>query len=155
MSAALVVAVAGPTLAGAASGQKTHSCKADVTARVVQTQVNSGSPPASGSATYAGTADGKLCGKAIHGALRSANSFPTPGKFNVTTQAFAPLGSVKSKGSGTGTLNSDGSVTFSGTAKVTGGTGIYKHATGSLTFTGTQAKNSNVAVQHITGTVKY
>ena len=55
----------------------------------------------------------------------------------------------------TGQPNPDGSTSFSGTGKVTGGTGIYKGATGKLSFSGTEPKGSTVATQHVTGHIKY
>jgi hypothetical protein len=144
-----------PTLAGAARTPRKHKCSFNVTALVAQVKVKSGNPPVSGSATDAATVDGKLCGKRFRGAARTSNTYPTPGSFTSKAQAFGPRGSVKAKFSGTGKLNPDGSVSFSGSGKVTGGTGIYKRAIGSLSFTGTSPSGSTVATQHIKGKVKY
>jgi hypothetical protein len=55
----------------------------------------------------------------------------------------------------TATNNPDGSTTYAGTGKVTGGTGRYKGATGSFTVTGSQAKDALVAVYKIKGSLKY
>jgi len=153
--AVLALAVVAPTLAGATKGQKKHKCSFDVTGLFAQVKVNSGNPPLSGSNTDAGVLDGKLCHKAFHGASRQVNTYPTPGKFKSRGLSFGPRGSISAKFTGTGTLNADGSTSFSGSGKITGGTGIYKGATGSLSFTGTSPKDSTVATQRITGKIKY
>jgi hypothetical protein len=126
-----------------------------VTGLFAAVKVNSGNPPLSGSNTVAGVFDGKLCHKAFHGASRQVNTYPTPGKFKSRGVSFGPRGSISAKFTGTGTLNADGSTTISGSGKITGGTGVYKGATGSLSFTGTSPKGSTVVTQHITGKVRY
>src|SRR5205807_746270 len=103
--------------------------------KVARIAVKSGNPPFSGSEVGAGTLDGKVCGKTMHGAVRGIEKYPTLGHFTTTATNFGPLGSVKGKASGTGTINPDGSTSFSGSGTTTGGTGIYKGATGSFTFT--------------------
>jgi hypothetical protein len=153
--AALAMAVAIPSFAGAKSSKKKHNCAVDVTLKVARIAVTSGSPPATGSEVGAGLLDGKVCGKTMHGAVRGTQKYPTPGHFKTTATDFGPLGSVTGKASGTGTVNPDGSISFSGSGKTTGGTGIYKGATGSFTLTGTLPKNSTVATEHVTGTIHY
>jgi len=151
-----VAAIVIPSLAGAAGTKKT-TCHYDQKAIVVTTKVLSGSPPASGSNAYAGTLDGSFCGKTMHGAARGVNHYPSAGKFNGPVQSFGSLGSIKATASGTGTINSKGNIVFSGKGTITGGTGPFKHATGSFTFTGTQQGGDpdNPAHQHIVGNVKY
>jgi hypothetical protein len=154
----VVVAVAlvgGSAALPSAAKPKKHHCNVDVTVRIAQTKVNSGSPPANGKSTGAGTVDGKVCGKAFHGAVRAVTTFPTPGTFKIRAVTFGPLGSTIATGSGTGTLNPDGSATVSGSTHNIGGTGITKGATGSNTFTGTQPANSNVVIEHVVGTLNY
>jgi hypothetical protein len=153
--AVLAVAVGGPALAGAAKAHKKHKCSFDVTGLFAAVKVNSGNPPLSGSDSDAGQLDGKLCHKPLHGASRQVNNYPTPGKFTSKGVSFGPRGSLKASFTGTGTLNADGSTSFSGSGKITGGTGIYKGATGTLSFTGSAAKDSTVATQHVTGKLKY
>ena len=155
IAAGIAAAIVVPSLAGAAKGKTT--CHYDQKAIAVTTKVLSGSPPASGSSAYAGTVDGTFCGKTLHGALRGVNHYPSAGKFNGPVQSFGPLGSIKATASGTGTINSKGNIVFSGKGTITGGTGPFKHATGSFTFTGTQQGGDpdNPAHQHIVGNVKY
>jgi hypothetical protein len=87
--------------------------------------------------------------------VRAVTTFTAPGVFTLKTVTFGPIGSTTSKGSGSGTLNPDGSTSFSGSAKVVSGTGNTKNATGSYTFTGRQEKDSSVATEHVVGTIKY
>ena len=153
--ATLALAVVVPALAGAAKSPKKHKCSFDVTGLFTSVKTTSGTPPLSGGNIDVGTLDGKLCHKAFHGAARQVNKYPTPGAFSSRGVSFGPRGSVKAKFTGTGKLNPDGSTSFSGSGKITGGTGIYKGATGKLSFTGTEPKDSTVATQHITGKIKY
>ena len=153
--AALTVAVATTMLAAAANGQPTHTCSFDMTARFVEVMVNSGNPPKSGSNTGVGTVDGMQCGKPFHGAVRDVNRFPTLGKFNGVAVIFGPLGSIKAKFEGTATLHPNHSASLRGKATITGGTGLYKAAIGSNSFTGTQPANSPVTTQHMSGTLNY
>ncbi len=134
---------------------KKHKCSFDVTGLFATVAVNSGNPPLSGSDLDAGKLDGKLCKKSFHGASRQVNKYPTPGKFTSKGVSFGPRGSLKAKFAGTGNLNADGSTSFSGSGKITGGTGIYKGASGTLSFTGSAPKDSTVATQRITGKLKY
>jgi hypothetical protein len=156
IAAVAVAAVVIPSLAGAAGTKKTK-CHYDQKAVVVTTKVLSGSPPATGANVYAGTVDGSFCGKAMHGAVRGVNHYPTPGKFNGPVQSFGPTGSIKATATGTGTVDSKGNLSFSGKGTITGGTGPFKNATGSFTFTGTQQGGDpdNPAHQHVVGNVKY
>jgi hypothetical protein len=155
------IAVVAVALVGAVSAlpsaakPKKHNCAVDVTVRLAQVQVNSGNPPANGKSTGGGTFDGKICGKTVHGAVPTVTTYPTPGSFKFTAVSFGPLGSTTAKGSGTGTVNADGSATVNGSSQNVGGTGITKAATGSSTFTGTQPANSNVLTEHVVGTLNY
>jgi hypothetical protein len=151
---AVVVAVGTPLLT-AASGKTKHTCSFDLTALSAVVKDNSGNPPANGSNTSAATLDGKLCGKPFHGAARNLNRFPTLGTFEGRIVSFGTLGSINAKFQGTATVNPDHSDSLNGRGTITGGTGVYHRATGSLAFTGTKPENSNVTSQHITGTLNY
>ena len=50
---------------------------------------------------------------------------------------------------------SNGGATGTGSGKITGGTGHYRGAHGSFTFTGAESANSTVFVSHLTGTASY
>jgi hypothetical protein len=154
--ATLTVAVAvGTPMLTAATGKTKHTCSFDLAALSAVVKVNSGNPPANGSDTAAATLDGKLCGTPFHGAARDLNHFPTLGTFDGKIINFVPQGSIKAKFQGTATVNPDHSDSLHGHGTITGGTGVYQSATGSLSFTGTKPENSNVTSQHITGTLNY
>jgi hypothetical protein len=55
---------------------------------------------------------------------------------------------------GTAVAQPDGSAALSGTGKITGGSGRYKHAKGTLKFTGTQGSDGRYTVTY-TGTLTY
>jgi hypothetical protein len=152
--ATLVVAVATPLLA-VAMAKNSHTCSFDLTAASAVVKINSGSPPASGSNTSAATVDGKLCGRPFHGAARDLNSFPTLGRFNGQIVNFGPLGSIKAHFEGTATANPDHGDSLRGQGSITGGTGAYQGAAGSVSFVGSKPGNSEVTTQQITGEFHY
>jgi hypothetical protein len=71
----------------------------------------------------------------------------SPGTLKGTV--YYPAGSLTTKGSIT-----NGTTPSTGSGKITGGTGKYHGATGSMTFTGTQDASGHYKVT-VTGTVKY
>jgi hypothetical protein len=77
----------------------------------------------------------------------------SPGTLKGTV--YYPAGSLTTKGSITiGTPDANGNTSSTGSGKITGGTGKYHGATGSMTFTGTQDASGHYKVT-VTGTVKY
>jgi hypothetical protein len=148
--AALAALVAVSPVAGAAA--KKHKAKNhSVTATVKNVSVEqTGNPPLSGTSTNAGLVTSSLG----NGAITGTTTYAAP-NFSSTETVFLAHGTFKGTLKGTGTLNPDGSISFSGTGKVTGGTDSYKGAKGSVTFTGSEPKNSNVATFNVTGKVKY
>jgi hypothetical protein len=163
---ALIVAVTAlaisiPAIAGAAPSNK-HTAKSHpITIKVVIANINPPGGLVQGSQTYAGTADGKIGGKTFVGAVRGTNVY-TGANFTGTITTFGPQGSTVATVTGTGTASASGGLAFSGSTKVTGGTGIYKGAKGSLTFTGTEPAHdadgdtdSGVATFTASGTLKY
>jgi hypothetical protein len=114
-----------------------------------------GNPPLSGTETRAGIVDGKLCGKPFRGAARLVITYTAPGVGTIHPFAiFGPLGSLEGTFHVIGVREPDASVSLSGSGKITGGTGVYKGATGSMSATGTRPANSNVNVVHDTGTLR-
>jgi len=150
MVAALAVAVVAPTLAGAASHRK---CSLDLT--VLNAPVETiGNPPLNGNETRGGIVDGNVCGKQFRGATRLLITYTAPGQSTIASETFGPLGSFKAQAQGRGVPQPDGSTSLSGSGQITGGTGIYKGATGSLSSTGTRPANSHINIVHLTGTLE-
>jgi hypothetical protein len=109
-----------------------------------------GSPPISGAAEYAGTFKGALGSGAIVGGL----SYTVP-NFQGTLRVYLNKGTLKGTMEGSGAPAPGGGVDVSGTGAITKGTGKYKGAHGEFTFSGNQAADPSVATLAITGSVKY
>ena len=150
MVAALAVAVVAPTLAGAASHRR---CSLDLTALTAPVETI-GNPPLNGNETRGGIVDGKLCGRQFRGATRLLVTYTAPGETRITPETFGPLGSFDEQATGRGVPQPDGSTVVNGSGEITGGTGVYKRATGSFTFTGIRPANSHVNIVHLIGTLE-
>jgi len=150
MVAALAVAVVAPTLAGAASHRR---CSLDLTALTAPVETI-GNPPLNGNETRGGIVDGNVCGRQFRGATRLLITYTAPGQSTIASETFGPLGSFKAQAQGRGVPQPDGSTSLSGSGQITGGTGIYKGATGSLSSTGTRPANSHINIVHLTGTLE-
>ena len=134
-----------------AQAAKSKVYRADGT--VTQASLSStGNPPATGTSTTAGIVTGKLG----RGAITGKTTFGPAPKFTATFRAFFNRGSIKGTLSGTGSQNPDGSISFAGTGKFTGGTGRYKGARGSFSFTGrTQSATVTTSTFQVRGAVRY
>ena len=110
--------------------------------------VDTGSPPISGSAEYAGTFKGALGSGAVIGGL----SYAAP-NFQGTFRVFLNKGTLKGTMEGSGAPVADGSFDVSGTGEITKGSGKYKGAHGEFTMSGNQA--AGVSTLAITGSVNY
>ena len=150
--AALVALVAcASTLAAAKT-------KHHVTATVLSVDVaHTGTPPMAGStvtnaalvqATPGG--NGAATAHLVFSGL-SGNAFG----FTGTQTAFLAHGSISATLKGTGTVQANGSLVFSGTATTTGGTDSYKGAKGKLSFTGSSPGVNQVVTLKFTGTLTY
>ena len=150
IAAALAVAVVVPTLAGAASHRK---CSLDLTTLNAPVETV-GNPPLSGNETRGGIVDGNVCGRQFRGATRLLVTYTAPGETTITSEIFGPLGSFDAQATGRGVPQPDGSTSLSGSGEFTGGTGLYKRATGSFTSTGIRPANSHLNIVHVTGTLE-
>lgn len=154
-------AISIPAVAGAAATKK-HKPKAHATTiHVAIANINPPGAIVQGTQTYAGTADATIGGQSVVGAVRGSNTY-AGANFTGTITTFGPQGTTSSTVTGTGAAAADGGLAFTGTATVTGGTGIYKGAKGKLTFTGTSpAKDADgdsdsvIASFTATGSLKY
>jgi hypothetical protein len=89
-----------------------------------------------------GTTDGKLAGVTVHGARRAVAVNTAATSFTSRGALFYPAGSLRYTVHGTATTTSDGTLKFSGSGKLTGGSGTYGRAHGSFTFSGSKPTNS-------------
>jgi hypothetical protein len=116
---------------------------------------STGNPPLTGSDTQASLVDGTLGRKAVHGAGRGVNTFPSPGVGHTVGTVFGPTGSVSFTLTATGAANPDGSFSFHGKGKITGGTAAYKGASGTFTETRGTAPRNGPSTATFTGTITY
>lgn len=141
-----VVVVLGFAVASAAPAQ---SATRDINSEIKLAHVvDTGSPPISGSAEYAGTFKGALGSGAVVGGL----SYAAP-NFQGTFRVLLNKGTFKGTMEGSGTPAADGSVDVTGTGEITKGTGKYKGAHGEFTMSGDQV--AGVSTLAITGSVSY
>lgn len=68
---------------------------------------------------------------------------------------FGPLGSMTLRFGQSATINQNHSVSLQGIGTITGGTGLYRGATGSGPPSGSQPANSDVPTLHLTRTITY
>jgi len=126
--------------------------------RVTLTQVffqtsSTGNPPLSGANSGVGISDGRIGRVAVRGAVRGTNIYPA---FTGNWIMFYPEGTIKF--SLKGHVVSPGS--FAGSARITGGTGTYRNARGTMTFTAVVhtgppvgGQSSPVFVRNMSGTL--
>lgn len=143
-----LVAVVALAFAGSAFAAKAKNHKVNVTVTAT------GLVAANGVTTVVGTVTGKpFRGE---GAIVYRVKAAPGGKLAAKVRAFSTLGSLSGTTLVTSTAGPNGSSTYTGTAKVTGGTGAYAHAKGSnLKVTGGIASATAPLVVKITGSVKY
>jgi hypothetical protein len=127
-------ALIAPPLAGAATAHRPAAGKAiSMTQRLFQ-YASTGAPPLSGSNSYVGSSDGRIGRASVHGALRGVNVYTGGGSFRGKNTIFDPAGSIRITFQAK--VVAPGQIAGAGT--FTGGTGKYKGARGSFTFTATQ-----------------
>jgi hypothetical protein len=131
----VVLGVAVVSAASIATGAtQHHATKHSLNGRVKLTNLeNKGNPPAPGSSQ---TTAGRVATPQGSGAIIGTIKYGVAASFTGTQKAFFDLGAFKLNIKGTGTPNSDGSVSFKGSGRVVGGTGRYGGAHGSFTLSG-------------------
>jgi hypothetical protein len=144
-----VVALAGLASPAIAAAPKSHNFNATVQIVTITTSGAPG-PPVNGSDTFAGPVASNLG----NGAVTGGTTYAAP-NFTSKFRVWAANGSYKGTLTGAGQLNPDGSASFSGTGKVKGGTGKFRHVKGSFTFSGSQPKDSSVSTFNVKGKLKY
>lgn len=146
--AVAVVALAAATVASGRSSGRTHTLNVTIKQATISVSGTPG-PPVNGSEVAAGTVTGARNLGA--GSVVQHVTFTSPSVFTAKFTVFYAHGTFKGTDSGSAIVNEQGSATFSGTGKVTGGTGTLRGARGSFTFTGSSPSGSTVATFKITG----
>jgi hypothetical protein len=148
---AAVVSVASITTAATRHRATKHS----LNGRVKLTNLeNKGNPPAPGSSQ---TTAGRVATPQGSGAIIGTINYGVAASFTGTQKAFFDLGAFELKVKGTGKPNTDGSITFTGSGRVVGGTGGYRGAHGHFTLTGRvrQFGPGGVVTFQVRGSVVY
>jgi hypothetical protein len=150
-----LVAVLAVALPSTAQAKTQHHYKSTILNGTLSTA--NGYPGVGGTAVTAGTWNSDLFGKGalVDHVTITGNPAPSVIAFGGTEFGFVSDGSLKSKFTGTSTVHPDGSQTISVTGRYVGGTGPYKHATGSFKFNGSTEPGGSVITGRSTGTISY
>ena len=143
----------------------TASTSAATTIRVTETQVtnqisaSSGFPGVGGTQRNAGTISTTAFGR---GQKAQVNTVTVTGQPTATTIAFTvrgtdffAAGTQRWTARGTATIQPDGSITAAGRGRFVGGTGRYRGARGTFSFTGTQAAGTTIQTARSRGTIRF
>jgi hypothetical protein len=150
VTAAAIAAIAAPSALGA----RTHHFTGTYTG--TGNGVASGNT-ASGSGTAAGRGTG-IGASTLNGSAKGVFISRTCVAFDGTAVLKGTTGSIRlaAHGARACATTTDGSeVSFSGSAKVAGGAGLFAHAHGTLSFSGTYARQSGVLSISFRGTISY
>jgi hypothetical protein len=153
LTAALVVG--GISAAEATTSKPKHKFNATVRSTAI---TKTGTPPAAGSSQFsAGSLTSSLGGGASTGTQKfAAGTGPGKFAFTGTNKFFTGNGSFRGSVKGAGGLQSNGTITFTGSESITGGTGRYAGAKGKLTFTGfLPSVTATVVTVKFKGTITY
>jgi hypothetical protein len=116
-----------------------------------------GYPAVGGIAVNAGTWATSIWGDGavVDQVMITAQPAPATFAFQGTEVGFLAHGTFKDTFTGTATVNPDGTQTVLSKGRITGGTGAYRGAKGSFTFSGSTAPGSSIVNGHSSGTVSY
>jgi hypothetical protein len=151
----VIVAAMSAAVAGAKSVRTKHKLSATAQLGAISTAANF---PAIGSATTdAGIVKSTVGGRGAETDALKVTATPAPGTLTLSGKAklFYDKGTQTAKVTIQATIAADGSVAYTGSGTFTKGTGIYKGATGKVTFTGASPANSGVTTLNATGTITY
>jgi hypothetical protein len=102
----------------------------------------------------AGTVDGRIGARSVHGAFRSLGQFPGSGGETDHGTEFDEGGS-RSFVLHIKLAIVNGQITGTATGKWTGGTGFYRHARGSFKISSGSGPVNGVKTSHLTGSISY
>lgn len=151
LAAVVVLSIVAPT----AQAKKSHRYTSVIQTAPLSTA--SGYPAPGGTAVIAGTWKTNLYGNgAVVDRVRiTGNPTPTKFAFRGTEVCFVAFGTLKDTFTGTATVQADGSQTLVTQGRFTGGTGAYRGAKGSFTFTGSTAPGSSLVNGRSAGAISY
>lgn len=150
LAAVAALLVTPPALASARGGaKKNHPVNLTITLVVISLSGNAGSPGfrETDAQLDSGTPGGAGAGVTIV----TYGAGPT---YTANTTVFSESGSIRVSLTGTYAL---GAIRFTlmGSGRITGGTGLYRGASGRVTFTGGAVVGEMLRTLHVTGEIKY
>jgi hypothetical protein len=150
-----VLLLALPTVAGASPAAKSHRVSLTGLIDTVTSHGILGTPGATEGDV--GSVGGTISGKPTGGGAFYQNSFWGSGlKLTATGTAFDAAGSIRFKSVTKFTPASGGTFSYTGTVTVTGGTGVFKGARGTLSESGTTlTSDPDAATINLVGKLKY
>jgi hypothetical protein len=154
--AALMATAIVMTASTAADAKPTaHHYKSDIRNTALST--DNGYPNIGGTAVLAGTWVTNLFGAGAVVEHVTITGHPTSNTFEFrgTETCFVASGTITDKFTGRATVNADGTQTLATKGNFVSGTGAYRGAKGSFTFSGSTASGSSIVNGHSTGTVVY
>ena len=156
ISAAVLAAALGPA---AATADAATTVRFTETQTTNQLSVAGGFPAVGGTQVNAGTITTASLGKGDKAQLNTVRitgqSTATTFAFTVRGTDFFAAGTQRWTARGTGTLNADGSFTATGRGRYVGGTGRYRGARGTFSFSATQAAGTTVQTARSRGTIRF
>ena len=154
-SIALAALVALSSVVSTAQARTNHRYTSVI--RTAPLSTAGGYPAPGGTAVVAGTWTTNLYGSgALVDRVRiTGHPNATTFTFRGTEVGFVALGTLKDTFTGTATVQPDGSQKLVTSGRFTGGTGPYRGARGSFTFTGSTAPGSSVVNGRSSGTISY
>ena len=108
--------------------------------------------------TDSGILDGTVSGRAVgRGAFYQSSTWGPGLTLAGGGRVFNPLGSIRFNATATWTVNANATESYTGKLKITGGTGLYRNAHGTVNVTGNAPAdgNSHAATIGITGHITY
>ncbi len=147
--------------ADAAHARRKHAIKLTVVeSQISTTNPNPAGPPAVGSTTVRAGVVSQMpggSGAVVDRVTITSLSLSTDSAtFKGRATFFLLNGTLSVKSAGRATRHADGSLTISGTATYTRGTGVYKSVTGHLNFVGGSPNTpGSVTTFHLVGTATY
>jgi hypothetical protein len=151
----VLVLVGSAAVAAAKSTRTKHKVTATIQLATISQAANF---PAVGSTVAdAGIVRAKPGGSGAETDRLKVIAAPAPGQLTLTGSAtlFFAKGSETAKGTIQATAAADGSVAYTGSAKFSKGTGIYKGIAGKVTVTGSSPAGSNVVTLQVKGNATY
>jgi hypothetical protein len=149
----LCAAALSPSVVSASPKPRLHTHNFTTTEAQVVLSFTGNGPVAGSTAVEVGTASSPRFG---NGAVVSSITWTGDRVFTARFQLFYATGSLRGTLHGRGAVNPDMTVSITGAGTITGGTGVYKRASGRFTWVGSTATSGTSPVNsRETGSITY